>query len=92
MEIGRLDFGDGSLDERGGRGGRASSRQGEGPVRHHGSQPGRVTLGGKRVQLDRPRLRSKDGHEVGVPAYEALSSDPKQAMCAFPCSQRDLDA
>ena len=51
----------------------------KGLVRHHGSQPGRVTLGGKRIQLDRPRLRSKDGHEVAVPAYEALSRDPKQA-------------
>jgi transposase-like protein len=51
----------------------------KGLVRHHGSQPGRVTLGGKRIQLARPRLRSKDGHEVAVPAYEALSRDPKQA-------------
>ena len=51
----------------------------KGPVRHHGSQPGRLMVGGKRIQVDRPRLRSKDGHEVGVPAYEALSRDPKQA-------------
>jgi len=51
----------------------------KGPVRHHGSQRGRVTLGGKRIQLARPRLRSKDGREVAVPAYEALGRDPKQA-------------
>ncbi len=51
----------------------------KGAVLHHGSQPGRVVLGGKRIQLSRPRLRSKDGHEVGVPAYETLRKDPKQA-------------
>ncbi len=51
----------------------------KGLVRHHGSQPGRVVVGGKRIQVSRPRLRSKDGLEVAVPAYEALSSDPSQA-------------
>ncbi len=34
---------------------------------------------GRRIQLDRPRLRSKDGREVAVPAYDALSRDPTQA-------------
>ncbi len=29
----------------------------KGEVKHHGSQPGYVKLGGKRVQVDRPRLR-----------------------------------
>ncbi len=48
-------------------------------MRHHGSQPGSVTVGGRRTQVDRPRLGSKDGREVAVPAYEALSRDPKQA-------------
>jgi putative transposase len=51
----------------------------KGPVRHHGSQPGRVMLGGKRTGVDRPRLRSRDGHEVAVPAYEELSRDPSHS-------------
>lgn len=50
----------------------------KGEVRHHGSQPGNVKIGGKRVQVDRPRLRSKDGKEVPVAAYETLKSDPKR--------------
>jgi putative transposase len=48
-------------------------------IRHHGSQPGNVKIGGKRIQVERPRLRSKDGHEVPVPAYEILKKDPKRA-------------
>jgi putative transposase len=27
----------------------------------HGTQPGRVTLGGRRMRVDRPRVRSADG-------------------------------
>lgn len=51
----------------------------KGPVRHHGSQKGSMVLYGKRIQVDRPRLRNKDGHEAAVPAYEELRRDPKQA-------------
>ena len=51
----------------------------KGEVRHHGSQPGSVRLAGKRVQVRRPRLRARDGHEVPVPAYETLRRDPRQA-------------
>jgi putative transposase len=40
----------------------------------HGSEAGSVTLGGRRVPVRRPRLRSADGHsEVAVPAYELFS-------------------
>lgn len=49
----------------------------KGEVRHHGSQPGHVKLGGKRIQVDRPRLRDRAGHEVAVPAYGVLKTDPK---------------
>lgn len=48
-----------------------------GPVRHHGSQMGSVKVGGKRVQVERPRLRTRCGEEVDVPAYEVLRLDPK---------------
>jgi putative transposase len=41
----------------------------------HGSEPGQVTLGGRRVRVRRPRVRSADGTgEVAVPTYEAFAS------------------
>ena len=41
----------------------------------HGSEAGSVTLGGRRVGVQRPRVRAADGSgEMGVPAYELFSS------------------
>jgi putative transposase len=41
----------------------------------HGAEPGQVTLGGRRVQVRRPRVRSADGTgEVAVPSYQAFAS------------------
>ena len=41
----------------------------------HGSEEGSVTLGGRRVPVRRPRVRSADGStEVAVPAYDLFSS------------------
>jgi putative transposase len=41
----------------------------------HGTQPGKVTLGGRRVRLDRPRVRTVDGTaEVSLPAWEAFAT------------------
>jgi putative transposase len=41
----------------------------------HGTQPGSVTLGGRRVRVDRPRVRTADGgQEVPVPTWEAFAS------------------
>ncbi len=41
----------------------------------HGSDDGEVTLGGRRVPIRRPRLRSADGTtEVPVPTYQLFSS------------------
>jgi hypothetical protein len=41
----------------------------------HGAEPGRVTLGGRRVRVRRPRVRSADGTgEVVVPTYQAFAS------------------
>jgi putative transposase len=44
----------------------------------HGSEPGQVTLGGRRVRVRRPRVRSADGtREVAVPTYQAFAAtDP----------------
>ncbi len=40
----------------------------------HGSEAGSVTLGGRRVPVRRPRVRSADGgREIAVPTYEAFS-------------------
>jgi putative transposase len=41
----------------------------------HGSEPGQVTLGGRRVRVRRPRVRTADGAgEVAVPTYQAFAS------------------
>jgi putative transposase len=41
----------------------------------HGSEAGSVTLGGRRVPVQRPRMRAVDGSgELPVPAYELFSS------------------
>jgi putative transposase len=41
----------------------------------HGAEPGQVTLGGRRVRVRRPRVRSAVGTgEVAVPTYQAFAS------------------
>jgi putative transposase len=41
----------------------------------HGTEPGQVTLGGRRVRIRRPRVRTADGTgEVPVPTYQAFAS------------------
>ena len=41
----------------------------------HGSEPGQVTLGGRRVRVRRPRVRTADStREVVVPTYQAFAS------------------
>ena len=41
----------------------------------HGSEPGQVTLGGRRVRVRRPRVRTADGtRELPVPSYQAFAS------------------
>jgi putative transposase len=41
----------------------------------HGSQPGKVTLGGRRVRVDRPRVRSADGAaELALPTWQAFAA------------------
>jgi putative transposase len=41
----------------------------------HGSEPGRVTLGGRRVRVRRPRVRTADGtRELPVPSYQAFAA------------------
>jgi putative transposase len=40
----------------------------------HGSEAGRVTLGGRRVPVSRPRVRSLEGVEVRLESYDAFAS------------------
>jgi putative transposase len=41
----------------------------------HGSEPGQVTLGDRRVSVSRPRVRTADGTgKVTVPTYQAFAS------------------
>jgi putative transposase len=41
----------------------------------HGSEPGQVTLGGRRVRVRRPRVRTADGtRELPVPTYQAFAA------------------
>jgi putative transposase len=46
-----------------------------GEIRHYGSQPGRVQLADRKLNVKRPRLRHKREGEVKVPAYEMLRQD-----------------
>src|SRR5215217_2737655 len=40
----------------------------------HGTQPGRVTLGGRRVRVDRPRVRRADGAaELALPTWQGFA-------------------
>jgi hypothetical protein len=40
----------------------------------HGTQPGQVTLGGRRVRVDRPRVRRADGTaELSLPTWQAFA-------------------
>ena len=42
------------------------------------SQPGYVTLGGKKVRTVKPRVRSMEGHEVALTSYERFQSPPRR--------------
>lgn len=41
----------------------------------HGTGKGSVTLGGRRVEVSRPRARTVDGHEVPLQAYAEFAAD-----------------
>jgi transposase-like protein len=41
----------------------------------HGTEKGSVTLGGRRVEVSRPRARTVDGHEVPLETYEQFAAD-----------------
>ena len=41
----------------------------------HGAGKGSVTLGGRRVPVERPRARTVDGHEVPLTSYEHFAAE-----------------
>ncbi len=41
----------------------------------HGTEKGSVTLGGRRVSVDRPRARTIDGHEVPLDSYAHFAAE-----------------
>jgi hypothetical protein len=41
----------------------------------HGTGTGSVTLGGRRVRVDRPRARTVDGHEVPLGSYAHFAAE-----------------
>ena len=56
--------------------------QASGDVRWHGRQGGIVHLAERKLQIDKPRLRRKEGGrgaEVAIPAYQMLHTDGKLA-------------
>jgi len=67
---------------------------GQQPARRHGRQPGYVIFGGRKVQLERPRLRSRDNKEIGLDSYAAFRGEGKMQQAVErqlirQCSSRD---
>jgi hypothetical protein len=57
----------------------------------HGHGAGSVSLGGRRVPVERPRMRAVDGSgELAVPAYELFSDTGPDG--AGPDARRAVDA
>ncbi len=42
-----------------------------------GKQPGYLVFGGQKIQLERPRVRTRDGEEVELQSYGQLQQDGK---------------
>ncbi len=69
---------------------------GQQPVRRHGQQPGYVVFGGRKVKLERPRLRSREDKEVGLDTYAAFQQQGKmqeavERQLIRQCSSRDYE-
>src|SRR5437870_9432617 len=67
---------------------------GQQPARRHGHQPGYVIYGGRKVNLERPRLRSREDKEVPLASYQAFQKNGKLQKAVArqltrQCSTRD---
>jgi transposase-like protein len=75
---------------------RKVGRWGHQPIRRHGQQPGYVIFGGRKVKLERPRLRSREDKEVGLASYAAFQRHGKMQQAVArqlirQCSTRDYE-
>jgi len=75
---------------------RKVGRWGQQPVHRHGRQPGYVIFGGRKVCLERPRLRSRRGQEVELSSYNAFQQNGKMQQAVArqlirQCSTRDYE-
>ena len=60
---------------------------------HWGSTDGELSFGGRRIQVSRPRVRSKSGAEASLPYFEAFrTEDPLPRASAEPDSGGGIDA
>ncbi len=58
-----------------GRVGAKHAKRLEREASRHGSAPGSVVLGGRRVKVSRPRARSRDGEELQLETYTTFAAD-----------------
>jgi putative transposase len=73
-----------------------AGRWGQQPVHRHGQQPGYVIFGGRKVRLERPRLRSREDKEVALDSYAAFQQNGKlqqavERQLIRQCSSRDYE-
>jgi putative transposase len=71
-------------------------RWGQQPACRHGHQPGYVIYGGRKVSLERPRLRSRQDKEVPLASYQAFQQNGKlqkavERQLTRQCSTRDYE-
>jgi transposase-like protein len=71
-------------------------RWGQQPVCRHGHQAGYVIYGGRKVHLERPRLRSRQDKEVPLVSYQAFQKNGKlqkavERQLTRQCSTRDYE-
>jgi transposase-like protein len=69
---------------------------GQQKIHRHGHQPGYVIYGGRKVSLERPRLRSREDQEVPLASYQAFQKNGRlqQAVArqlSRQCSARDYE-
>src|SRR2546428_2732484 len=67
---------------------------GQQPACRHGHQPGYVIYGGRKVHLERPRLRTREDKEVPLASYQAFQKNGKLQKAVArqltrQCSTRD---
>lgn len=69
---------------------------GQQPAHRHGHQPGFVVLNGRKVSMERPRVRTRDNKELPLASYKAFQSKPKMEsvvtrLLARQCSTRNYE-